>query len=72
MTSLQNFITLAVRMREAQKHAEATQLRSALYAAQKLEQRFDRILLEVMGRYVSGMDPLPGFVEMSDPSGDAE
>lgn len=70
MTSLQNFVTLAVRMREAQKHAEASQLRSAFEAARKLEQRFDRVLLEVMGRYVSGIDPLPGFVEMSDPSGE--
>lgn len=69
MTTLQDFVRLAARMREAQKHAEATQYRSAFEDARKLEQQFDRVLLEVMGRYVSGMDPLPGFVEMSDPSG---
>lgn len=66
--SLEEFLKLAAQMREAQKQFTATQQMADEEKARKLERSFDRVLLEVMGRYVLGMAQLPGFTELSDPS----
>lgn len=66
--TLEEFLRLGAAMRDAQKNYFALGGQVELSAAMKLERLFDRALLEIMGRMVTGMQPLPGFTELSDPT----
>lgn len=65
--TLGEFVRLAVELREAQKDCEAFASRSALELKARLEKRFDLELLVMVGRFVAEMEPLQGFVALSEP-----
>ena len=66
--TLEEFVKLVVAVRNAQKDCNFYVSREADERRVRLEKKLDTALLEIVGRYVSQMEPLPGFVELSEPS----
>jgi len=67
MVTLPEFIQKVAAMRDAQKDFFHTHSGNALKRSKDLETQVDRLLLEMIGRYVAQMEPLPGFTELSEP-----
>lgn len=67
MTTLPEFLQAVSLMRAAQKDFFHNHSNQALEKSKALETKVDRLLLEMIGRYVAKLEPLPGFTEMSYP-----
>jgi hypothetical protein len=66
MTSLPEFLKDVAAMRLAQKDFFHNHSQQALDRAKRLETKVDRLLLEMLGRYVAQSEALPGFEKVSE------
>lgn len=72
MTTLPEFLQDVAAMRAAQKDFFHNHSNQALEKSKRLEVKVDRLLLEMIGRYVAQMEPMPGFAALSEPRNGAD